>query len=500
MNLTKWLFISSKYLNKEAILTNSETLMYPQIFNYANKISFFIASKFEKGNIIAILSHNSFFFIASYLGVVKSGCIAFLLDPKSSKEELEQYISKSGANCILSENRLLTKLKNTQNNVISETTISLITEEKPIFDFTDKYIGEGDSPAVIMLTSGSSSNKKMVLLSHKNIISNTKSIINYLKLNENDRICVVLPFHYCYGTSLLHSHIHVGGSLFLHNSIFIGTVTKEINEYNCTGFAGVPTTFFILQNKTKFLDNKYIDLRYITQAGGKLASSILKKIKIKIPYVDIYVMYGQTEASARLSYLPPELLLKKIDSIGKGIPGVELKVIDDNNKPVDIGSVGELIAKGENIMLGYLNDEKATKQKLKNGFLHTGDLAKVDRDGFIYIIGRKDDLIKTAGHRVSPYEIESIIITFPGVIACAIVGLEDNLLGESLVAYVVIKSDYDLKEEIFKMCKKKLVSYKQPKHIKIIKSLPINSNMKVDRNILKEKARQEFIRNESGLL
>ena len=319
------------------------------------------------------------------------------------------------------------------------------------------------------------------MLTHYNLIHNTNSIIEYLKLTKQDRVEMVLPFYYCYGTSILHTHFRVGGSLVINNRfMFPQTVVDDINKYNCTGFSGVPSNYQILLRMTDIKHTKLPTLRYITQAGGKLSEIFIKELIDALSGVDIFIMYGQTEATARLSYLPPHLISKKMNSIGKGISGTELLVLNSEGNPVKTGEIGEIAARGGNIMKGYLNDVE-TEKVIKKGYLYTGDLAKVDDEGYIYIVSREKNIIKSAGNRISPKEIEDIILQIPEVVECAAIGVYDDILGEAVKCFVVLlenKSLIDFKY-IVDFCKKQLPSYKTPRYIEFLKVLPKNSSGKV---------------------
>ncbi|HJV77134.1 MAG TPA: fatty acid--CoA ligase family protein, partial [Paludibacter sp.] len=217
------------------------------------------------------------------------------------------------------------------------------------------------------------------------------------------------------------------------------------------------------------------------QAGGKLQNIFIEEFMEIFPDIKFIVMYGQTEATARLSFLPPEFLKSKIGSIGKGIPGVTLMVLNEQNDPSEIGEVGELVAKGDNIMVGYLNDPAGTKEVLRDGWLYTGDMAKVDQDGFIYLVSRKKEIIKVGGNRVSPKEIEEVILSFSEVLDCTIEGIDHDLLGEAIKATVVLSGPYDkiqMKEMILKHCREKLTMYKVPQVLEFANNLNINSTGK----------------------
>jgi acyl-CoA synthetase (AMP-forming)/AMP-acid ligase II len=188
-------------------------------------------------------------------------------------------------------------------------------------------------------------------------------------------------------------------------------------------------------------------------------------------------MYGQTEATARLSYLPSEIVLKKLGSIGKGIPNVTLDVFNKNDLPVEVGEVGEIVAKGDNVMLGYLNDPESNKRTLRDGWLHTGDMAKKDEDGYIYLVAREKEIIKVGGKRISPKEIEEVIVAIPEVVDCTIEGVYDEILSEAIKATVVLTDNTDeekAKEKILSTCRNKLVLYKIPQIIEFKKKLDVN--------------------------
>jgi acyl-CoA synthetase (AMP-forming)/AMP-acid ligase II len=299
---------------------------------------------------------------------------------------------------------------------------------------------------------------------------------------------VVLPFYYCYGLSLLHTHLRVGGSVVLNNNfVFISSVYKDINKYKCTGFAGVPSHFQILLRKSDgFKNTRFLSLRYVTQAGGKLHNSFIEEFITTFPEIEFYVMYGQTEATARLSYLEPKMLKTKLGSIGKGIPDVELKVVDENGNLIKPGETGEIIAKGDNVMPGYYNEPEMTGEVLKNGWLFTGDIGTVDEDGYIYLTARNKEFIKIAGKRVSPKEIEEVIVSYPGIVDCTIETVDDEITGEAVKAIVVLAqgSGKSITEDTLKAwCADKLAIHKVPKYIEFAENLKISSTGKKVKSI-----------------
>ena len=219
------------------------------------------------------------------------------------------------------------------------------------------------------------------------------------------------------------------------------------------------------ENQNSFKATKFPYLKYVTQAGGKLTPIFIDEFREAHPDIKFIVMYGQTEATARLSWLPPEVYEKRKGSMGKGIPGVELKVVNDIGEKIKPGDTGEVIARGDNIMMGYFADEEGTKNAIRNGWLYTGDLGSVDEDDYIYLTARSKEIIKVRGKRISPKEIEAVILALPEVIDCTIEGVEDDIEGEMLKATIVVRKDQkDLinRESVIQHCSQHLALYKVP--------------------------------------
>jgi acyl-CoA synthetase (AMP-forming)/AMP-acid ligase II len=346
----------------------------------------------------------------------------------------------------------------------------------------------GDSAlAAIMYTSGTTSLPKGVMLSHRNLLSNTRSIVEYLELSSEERVGLVLPFFYSYGTSVLHTHIAVGGTIVVLGSVaFPAAILQGIEQYGCTGLPGVPSTFAKLIHFQAFANYNLSSIRYLTQAGGPMTPALTRKLMQARPQAKIYVMYGQTEASPRLTYLPPSDLERKLGSVGIPIPGVSLAVVDQDGTSCPPGVQGELVARGDNIMLGYWKDEAETKRALRPEGLRTGDLARADEDGYFYIIGRNNDMIKAGAHRISPQEIEAAVERLPAVSKCGVVGIPDELLGEAIAAFVLPIPGAELSEnEVMRACFEQLPRFKMPQHVLIVDHLPTTDTGKVRRSELK---------------
>ena len=493
LNLAEYLLDNDAANGTTVVAGPGNAWAYGELVTKVNALSYALSRRYAKATPIGVLAGNSPLFILAYLAILKSGNVAILLDRNAQPEILADEIERTKARHVLVETNLVRKLEGLDVESWTEDTIGDMTQDAIPKDWPQQFLGSDRDLAVIFFTSGTTAKRKGVMLSHRNIIANTESIIEYLSLGADERACVVLPFHHIGGISVLNSHLRIGGSFALYNGIFAGSVVDGIINHECTSIFGVPSTFALLVREMGFSRQQYPRLRYIAQGGGIMAEVLLKELREGLPEVDIVVSYGQTEAASRLSYLPPHLLPAKLGSIGKDVPGIRLAVVDENGKNVQPGEIGEIIAQGESIMIGYLGDEEATKQTIVNGWLHTRDAATVDEDGYIYPKYRLDGVINSGGYRVSPEEIEGLVQSHPAIAHCGAIGVPDVKLGEAIALFFSTNNaDDSVLEDIRALCKSKLPSHKRPKFIKAVEALPLNSSTKLDREALRLRAGKEF--------
>jgi long-chain acyl-CoA synthetase len=389
--------------SRSAIISQGKSYSYGELREACARLfSALFTIGIEPGDRIGLLAENSLFWIASYLAILKLGAVVVPFPTLSTLGDLHRkaHFILCKAFCI--ERRFQRKFAGALDEEIIQLTEEVLEGHRPV-RWDDLHIQfDTNQDAALMLTSGTTAQPRAVRITHHNIQANTNSIIEYLGITSADKMLVVLPFHYCYGASLLHTHLRLGSTLVLCNTFAYPESALDMFESTqCTELAGVPFTYMTLLRNSSFPSRKLSTMHKVQQAGGKLPVVFIKELMAALPEAQIYIMYGQTEATARLSYLPPKLLSSKIGSIGRGIPGVQLKVIGNDGLPVKPGGIGEIYAWGDNISPGYYNDPKASAEKFIGGALHTGDLATVDEDGFLYIIDRKSDFIKVMGHRVS---------------------------------------------------------------------------------------------------
>ena len=480
MNAIDYFFENTCQLDKP-FLIGKEEISYRDLYKSYNHLAKWINEMVGTDKYIILLSVNNLFFVKMYLAIIKSGNICIPLDPGIEKENYSYIHDLTNPRLIFLTREVEKRLELNSDQAWYPDTLPSSAEK-----YTDEIPGsefDRERCAEIIFTSGSTGKPKGVMISHKNLIANTSSIVDYLQLTQDDRMLVVLPFYYCYGLSLLHTHLRVGGSIVFNNSfIFLGAVLKSLSDYKCTGFAGVPSHFQILLRKSdSFKQTRFPDLKYVTQAGGKLAPVFIDEFMEAHPEVRFIVMYGQTEATARLSWLPPEEYEKRKGSMGKGIPGVELRVVNEKGELIRPGETGEVIARGDNIMMGYFADEEGTKNAIRNGWLYTGDLGTLDEDGYIYLTARSKEIIKVRGKRISPKEIEAVILALPEVIDCTIEGVEDEIEGEMLKATVTVRKENAeslTRERLIQHCSQHLALFKVPQVYEFRDNLTISATGK----------------------
>lgn len=447
------------------------------------------------GSRIGLVSGNSFFFVASYLAVMRSGHTVVPLATVLTPGDATAKARFVGCTTLLLDSPARGRfgdLARHMRTVLSEDAL----DGDAAVDLADVPAAAPAPEAALMFTSGTTGRPRAVRVTHANIMANTSSIIDYLSLARDDRMLVVLPFSYCYGLSLLHTHLRVGGSVAICDTLaFPETVVSALRDERCTGFAGVPSSYQLLLRASSLATAPLPSLRHLQQAGGRLPHAQVRDLAAAHPAARLFVMYGQTEATARLSYLPPEDIESRPGSIGRGVPGVTLRIADEDGRDVAVGDIGEIRARGANITAGYWDDPEASAAKYVDGELRTGDLARADADGYIYIVDRQADFIKSWGFRVSSHEVEDAIMELPAVVAAAVVGRPDRDAGEAIVAFCVPRDGADLApEDITRHCATSLAKHLVPHDVRLVAELPLNANGKTDKSVLKARADDEAIR------
>lgn len=455
----------------------------------------------EKGDRVGVLLENSPEFIFSIFAIFLNGAIAVPINTLLKHEEISYILNNCEAKFLISSDNFWDEIKDLnvpslvdkfsfQNGNL--TNLSPLAERQNL-DFDTPEI-ELDDIAILIYTSGTTGNPKGAMLTHMNLLSNVDACNKAFKIKNNDRFLLFLPMFHSYAfTTCIMLPTFVGCSIIILRSVM--ELKKKSFKYillfkRPTFFLGVPQVFTALSRAKlpKWFIKFLYPVRIHVSGGAPLPEEILKEFeaKFKRPIIE---GYGLSEASPVVSV--NRLEEQRPYSVGPALPGVEVKVVDDNEVELPIGEVGELIVKGPNVMKGYWGMPEITKMTIKNGWLFTGDMAKLDKDGFIYIVDRKKDLIIVKGINLYPREIEELLYTVEGVEAAAVIGIPDKSSGEIPVAYLLPKEGAKLNPSAIKeYLKKHLANFKIPRHIYIVDELPLTATGKV----LKRKLREQVLK------
>jgi len=488
-----------------AVVHQKSRKSYEDLNRLANQLAHdLIASDLAPGDRVVLVCENSLEYVFCYYGILKAGGIVVSLNTEMKPAGIAELLNELRPKVLIISAKHEDSVRSIGPGRYGIRQLYVIRPRGswPAAEFHMSSLLEvlasqpGHDPglkidshacAMIVYTSGSVGRPKGAMLTHVNIVANTRSIVEYLQLTPRDIQMVVLPFFYVMGKSLLNTHVAAGGRIVINNQFaYTAAVLKQMADEQVTGFSGVPSTYAHLLFRSPLAQyrDKLPALRYCSQAGGHMPKSIkLDLLKALPPHTQLVVMYGATEASARLTYVPPDMLRAKIDSIGIPIPGVRMSVLSDKGAVLGAGETGELVARGDNIMAGYYQDEESTKKVLDGHGYHTGDLGYHDQDGYFFLAGRKDNQLKVGGHRVNPQEIEEVIVESGYAVECVVFGIPDPLLGHRLEGLVVpTQKPGDAVMGILKFCGEKLPKHKIPESLALVESISKNSSGKLDRN------------------
>jgi long-chain acyl-CoA synthetase len=469
----------------ETLLTSSLTV--------ANRLR--RSPRFNAGSRVLLLFPNSLEYVAAFYGVLMAGGVCVPLSPGIERQQLERIRQSTEATHLFSQPRVLRSRKEDwklpTDSVVLPGGNGLWEDDVSPAEVDVANVSD-DALAAIFFTGGSSGTPKGVMLSHRNLVGNAQSIRRYLEIENGERPLCVLPFYHAFGNSVLQSHILAGAHLIIDGNVaFPETIVEALAKHEATSLSGVPDLFRFLLERSSLGTNRLPALRYMAVAGGMLPRALARRVAAGISPARFLVMYGQTEATARLAYLPPDRLEDLDDNcIGRAIPGVELDVVDEAGGRVRVGDVGEIRARGPNVMLGYWRDPALTGEVIRDGWLHTGDLGSVDRDGWIYHRGRRNALIKISGYRIHPAEVEEFVTRELPVEQAVLVPFDHPELGTRLALYVRRQRHAaDLQtNEILARCRAELPRHMVPDLIELIDEFPLNDAMKIDRPRLTARA------------
>jgi acyl-CoA synthetase (AMP-forming)/AMP-acid ligase II len=457
------IFDFSHFKNKTAVITDKhEVYSYEQITQFSDLFSLQVSPR----SLVFCLCKNEIGSLLGYIASLENRVVPLLLDASKDQELIFSLIKVYRPNFIW--------LSNQQEEYFKYGKVVFNSHGFSLLSCYNDVIAMNPELALLLTTSGSTGSPKLVRLSYKNLLSNAEAIANYLEINDKERPITTMPMHYTYGLSVINSHLLKGAIILLTDqTVMQKNFWSFAKENEATSIAGVPYTYEMLK-RLKIFSMDLPNLKTFTQAGGKLHPNLAKD------YIDysiqsnkkFIIMYGQTEATARMSYLPFEKAQDKYGSIGIAIPGGSFQLMDESDNIIENANVdGELIYSGPNVSLGYAENKEDLKRGDDNhGLLHTGDIARKDEDGFYYITGRMKRFVKIFGNRVNLDAIEQLVKTITP--SCASIGIDDHL--------TVFITESNKCNDVKNLLKTKTGLNSIAFKVSVINEIPISSSGKID--------------------
>ncbi|OFW56144.1 MAG: hypothetical protein A2W01_09395 [Candidatus Solincola sediminis] len=483
-----------------AIRFGHQTISYGELLSRTNQLANGLRSLgLDENSKVAILLRNVPEFVISYYATLALGAVAVPLCYMCLAEEVEKIVCDSMVETLITNfefNDLVRDLQNSMCSQIHRIIVSEAPELEDVVQYEKLVAGQSDGftsvdrdkddVAVLLYAPTSAQMVRGCMLTHEDLDWNANTITDNYGVKPNDIFMGVLPFFAAYGQScVMNSSVKAGSSIVLHESFIPGEVLKSLQHEQVTIFFGVPTMFVYILNHPLIYQYDLKSVRIWGCGGAPFAREVMDRWNNELG-ARIYEGYGLSEAGPVVTV---QLIdgPYKIGSIGVPAPGLEVKVVDEEGNGLASGEVGELIVHGPNIMKGYYNKSEETEKVLKDGWLYTGDMVYMDEDGYLYIVGRKKDLIIRGGFNIYPREIEEVLVSHPLISEAAVVGIDNKYLGEEVKAYIKQKPGSNLTEDlVLEWCEERLPYYKTPKFIVLVKSFKKDPSGQILKNLIEE--------------
>ena len=499
------LMSAERFPERTAIVSDEERITYADLVTTARRFAHTLRDRgVRRADRVAVFLENGVPAAVGVYGALLCGATFIVVNPQTKPDKLRYILDDAGVSALLTDARSASTAVAAAAEIATLATVVVVGPtdiDSPLIVPFDDAIRGPDHPvpeqvipldlAALVYTSGSTGQPKGVMLSHQNMVFTLGSLVEYLRLDSDDRILNALPLAFDYGLYQLLMAVSLGATLVLETSFSFPTrIVQRAQSEEVTVLPGVPTMFATLLSMHRERPLSMPSIRRITNTAAHLPDEYVPRLLEISPRALIFRMYGLTECK-RVCYLEPELVSTKPRSVGKAIPGTEAYVLDESGEPVAPGATGTLFVRGPHVMVGYWNLPEATAHMLKPGrypgerVLCTHDFFTVDDDGFLYFVGRSDDIIKSRGEKVSPVEVENVLATIPGVREAAVVGVDDEILGQAVQAFVVLDVGVVMDERAFRRaCMARMESYMVPKVVTFVDDLPKTATGKVRRKSL----------------
>jgi long-chain acyl-CoA synthetase len=473
---------------KEAVIFKSRSTSYRDLHEQACRLSEALRDRFnlEPGSRVAIFLPNIPEFIFSYYAIQRVGAIAVSLNVMLKQNEVEFILRDSGSQLLITVPQFLEQVP--ENISLAGIVVVGDTDRPGCYRFSD-LLSEASFPeiphvsldandgAAILYTSGTTGQPKGVLLTHGNLLSNSAATIHHARMSPEDRLLCYLPLFHCFGQNfIMNAALSVGGTLILHERFVPNEILESALANRASIFLGVPAVYQRLLAQPD-IESYLQTIRYYFSAAAPLSVEVARKWRNRFGQI-IYEGYGLTETSPFAAYNHD--FDCREGSVGTAIQDVEIKIVDEHGAGLAPGEVGEIAIRGPNVMKGYFNRPEETAQVIRDGWFLTGDIGKMDEDGYLYLVDRAKDMINVSGFKVWPREVEEILSQHDGLAEAAVIGIPDPSSGEAVKAFAVMKEGVQLTEQnLIDFCRSRMAVYKAPRHIEFIAALPRNPAGKV---------------------
>jgi amino acid adenylation domain-containing protein len=490
--------------DKVAVVCAGVRVTYRDLDERSNALAHaLIARGVERGDRVVVFADNTIETVIAFWAVLKASAIVSIVNPLTKTDKLAYLLDDCRAKVLITDSHLANiftpAVQRSQHLTCVIASGAPLPDVIPFAAVTSERTAEPPRRrcidvdlASIIYTSGSTGEPKGVMLTHRNMLTACASISEYLRIADDEVILCALPLAFDYGLYQMIMAVAAGARIVLERSFaFPAAVLQKVAEEKVTGFPGVPTIFAVLAGMKSLASFDLSSIRYVTNTAAALPVKHITMLRELFPTARIYSMYGLTECK-RCTYLPPEDIDRKPESVGIAIPNTELWLVDENDKKLGPGEIGQLVIRGATVMKGYWEKPEATAKKLKPGpvpgeqVLYTGDLCRLDDEGYLYFVGRMDDIIKSRGEKVAPKEVEAALVAIPGVHEAAVIGVPDDLLGQAVKAFGVLapSSTLDVRE-IQRECQARLENFMVPKYVEIVPELEKGATGKIQKTHLR---------------
>ncbi len=495
--------------DREAVVAGTVRLGYAELLDRSLRLARALQELgVRRGDRVAVYMDNSAGCATAVYATLFAGGVFVVVNPQTKEDKLVYVLDDCEAAAVVTEGSLTRTALAAARAVPSVKAV--VADAAPegaegALTFGDLVDASEPAPrsrgsipldlAALIYTSGSTGFPKGVMMTHQSMVFAAGSIAQYLRLGPDERILALLPLAFDYGLYQLLMSVLAGGTLVLERSFaFPAQIVKRVQEEEATVFPGVPTVYATLLSMRRTMDFELPSVRRVTNTAAALPATFHAELARTFPNALVFAMYGLTECK-RVSYLEPELLAERPTSVGKAIPGTEAMVLREDLTPVEPGETGILYVRGPHVMVGYWRKPEQTAEMLVEGplpgerMLCAQDQFTIDEEGFLYFVGRSDDIIKTRGEKVSPIEVENAIFDIEGVKEAAVVGVPDEVLGEAIKAFVVLDEGATLTaQEIVAACRTRLENFMVPAEVEFLAALPTTATGKVRRKSLRDTA------------